>query len=82
MKRFITVFALVCTLGVTSSRVFASTEDYDDTQTHPLRIAAYVVYPIGFTFEWLVFRPLHYVVSRPYLENFFGHHAHGETRAY
>ncbi len=82
MKRLIAAAALVCSLSLTATPSMATSEDYDDTQTHPLRIAAYAAYPIGFTVEWLVFRPLHYIVSRPYLDRFFGHQPHGETRAY
>jgi len=46
-------------------------DDYDDTQSHPLRVAAYLAYPIGFTAEWLVLRPFHYLISRPSLESVF-----------
>ncbi len=57
-------------------------DDYDDTQSHPLRIAAYLLHPVGFTAEWLIFRPLHYLVSRPGLERVFGHRPHSENRAF
>jgi hypothetical protein len=57
-------------------------DDYDDTQSHPLRIAAYLAYPIGYTAEWLFFRPFHYLVSRPQLEPVFGHRPHEEIGGY
>lgn len=51
-------------------------DDYDDSQSHPLRIAAYALNPIGYTLEWLVARPIHALVSQPELEPIFGHKPH------
>ncbi|HVN86996.1 MAG TPA: hypothetical protein VMW17_19370 [Candidatus Binatia bacterium] len=53
-------------------------DEYDDMQSHPLRIAAYFAHPIGFTLEWLVFRPFHMLVSQPTLAPFFGHTPHSD----
>ena len=82
MKRLITagLFAMVLTLG--AGPAAALPDEYDDSQSHPLRVAAYLIHPIGFTAEWLIFRPLHWVVSRPYLDHVFGHRPHSESRAY
>jgi hypothetical protein len=77
MKRFIVASLLM--LAVTAGPAAAMPDEYDDTQSHPLRVAAYLVYPIGFTAEWLVFRPFHYLISRPYLEAVFGHFPHQEV---
>lgn len=49
---------------------------YDDSETHPLRLAAYAVHPAGEVLEWIVFRPFHFLVSHPQLERFFGHTPH------
>ncbi len=49
---------------------------YDDSQSNPLRIAAYLIHPIGYTLEWLVTRPFHEVVAQPDLEPVFGHESH------
>jgi hypothetical protein len=49
---------------------------YDDSESHPLRLAAYAVSPVGFALEWLVTRPIHFVVSNPQLERIFGHVPH------
>jgi len=62
----------------------AEWDEYDDSQSHPLRIAAYLLHPAGWLTEWLVFRPFHFIVSasKPQ-EAFFGHRPHppvlGET---
>src|ERR1700730_15704502 len=36
-------------------------KEYHDEDSQPLAIISYVFYPIGYAFEWLVARPLHYV---------------------
>ena len=57
--------------------VGASAHDaYDDSESNPLRLAAYAAYPVGYALEWLVMRPLHFVVSQPRLERVFGHVPH------
>lgn len=53
-------------------------DQYEDSVTHPLRLAAYLAHPIGMATEWLVGRPLHYVFSRPYLDRFFGYRHTGD----
>ena len=80
MKRVLAVVMLSVTLALSAGPVGAVPDDYDDTESHPLRIIAYLVYPIGFAAEWLIFRPFHYFVSRPETEPVFGHKPHGETR--
>jgi hypothetical protein len=82
MKRAISIAVLGVMLSLSVRPVLAAPDEYDGTQAHPLRVAGYLVHPIGFTLEWLFFRPFHYVVSRPGLDQFFGHRPHGDTRAY
>ncbi len=67
--------SLCLALGTKSS--FAAPDEYDDSQSHPLRIAAYLLHPVGWITEWLVFRPFHFIVSATApQEAFFGHHPH------
>ena len=82
MKRLIAAAALAIVLALSAHPAAAVPDDYDDTQAYPLRVAAYFAYPVGYALEWAIFRPLHYLVSRPALEPVFGHHPHGEYRAY
>lgn len=50
---------------------------YDDSQSHPLRVVAYLVNPAALLVEWTVFRPLHLLFSgTPELEYVFGHNPH------
>ena len=82
MKRLLAAGFIALVLTCSAGPAAAVPDDYDDSQSHPLRVAAYLVYPVGFTAEWLIFRPFHYLVSRPYLDQFFGHRPHGETKVY
>jgi len=82
MKRLIIAGLIAVMLGVWAGTAMAFEDDYDDTQSHPLRVAAYLVYPIGFTAEWLVLRPFHYIISQPYLASVFGHKPHQEVGTY
>src|SRR5882757_5126059 len=38
-------------------------KEYHDEDSQPLAIVSYLFYPIGYAFEWLVARPLHYVAT-------------------
>ena len=69
------VLALWFSLGLRPS--FAAPDQYDDSQSHPLRIAAYLLYPAAFLLEWTVFRPFHWLVSATEpQEAIFGHTPH------
>jgi hypothetical protein len=79
MRKLIVLMAAMVVLGGTG-RVFAAehfgADAYDDSQSNPLRIAAYLIHPIGYTLEWLVTRPFHELVAQPDLEPIFGHESH------
>ena len=68
---------LICAFTLGSQPSFAAWDEYDDSQSHPLRVAAYLLYPIGWLAEWTIFRPFHLIVSgtEPQ-EAFFGHRPH------
>jgi OmpA-OmpF porin, OOP family len=69
------VLALWFSLAVRPS--FAAPDQYDDSQSHPLRIVAYVLHPAAFLLEWTVFRPFHWLVSATEpQEAIFGHTPH------
>lgn len=62
---------------VTSADYRAGADAYDDSQSHPLRLLAYIIHPVGYSLEWLVTRPFHEFVAQPDLEPVFGHGPHG-----
>jgi len=75
LRLLVLVMALSLILGPKFSN--AAPDEYDDSQSNPFRIAAYLLYPAGFITEWLVFRPFHFVVSSSTpAEAFFGHYPH------
>lgn len=78
MKRarlFVFVVTLCLTLGFKPA--LGAPDEYDDSQSHPLRVAAYLLHPVGFIVEWTIFRPFHYLVSSSEpAEAFFGHKPH------
>ncbi len=62
---------------LTSAPRQALADEYDDSQSHPLRIVAYVVHPLGVLLEWVAERPFHALVSgSKELEYLFGHRPH------
>lgn len=52
-------------------------DEYDDSQSNPVRFLAYLLYPAGVATEWIFFRPFHFLVSAtPAQEYVFGHRPH------
>ena len=77
MRKLIMVAVAAALLGSAQvSLAVTGADDYDDSQSHPLRLAAYLIHPIGFTLEWLVTRPFHELVAQPDLAPVFGHTSH------
>ncbi len=75
MTRLLCALALVVT--VIAAPISARAHDaYDDSESNPLRLAAYGLYPVGVMLEWIIMRPLHFVVSNPQLERLSGHVPH------
>jgi len=72
VRRWITALAIVACLGSNAYAV----GDYDDSQSHPLRIVAYALHPVGFLAEWLITRPLHRIVSQEDAQPIFGYTPH------
>ena len=75
MVRHVLSFALAGSILLTAIPARAH-DAYDDTQSNPLRIVAYLVSPVGYALEWLVARPIHFIASNPGLERMFGHAPH------
>lgn len=76
MKKLLLI-ATLAFLAFRSAPCWAASDEYDDSQSNPLRIVAYLAYPVGFAAEWLVMRPFHFLVSAtPAQEALFGHQPH------
>jgi len=66
---------LFCVMG--TKPILAAPDEYDDSQSHPLRVAAYLLHPAAWLVEWTVFRPFHWLVSATEpQEVIFGHNPH------
>jgi outer membrane protein OmpA-like peptidoglycan-associated protein len=75
LRLFVLVMIVGLTLGPKAS--FAEPDEYDDSQSNPFRVAAYLLHPAGFILEWKIFRPFHFLVSSTApAEAFFGHMPH------
>jgi hypothetical protein len=52
----------------------ARADEYESGRAgHPLRIAAYILHPIGVVLEYSIFRPAHWIVHWEPAAEFFGH---------
>src|SRR5262245_3936251 len=55
----------------------AAADQYDDSQSNPLRVTAYLLNPFGVALEWVIFRPFHFLVSATPIQAYiFGHRPH------
>ena len=78
MKRSIACLSLVAVLALSGSALAFPGDEYDDSESHPLRTAAYIIHPLGVGLEYVIYRPLHWLVSlNDTTELIFGHRPHG-----
>jgi len=64
-------------LGLTALPGPVLADEYDESQSNPLRVFTYLLYPIGVATEWLFARPFHAIVSSTRgVEYVFGHRPH------
>ena len=58
-------------------KALAGQDEYDDSQSHPLRVLSYAVYPAALMAEWFIFRPIHFLVGATKPQEYvFGHKPH------
>ncbi len=59
---------------VISAKTPSMAHEYDRGDSdNPIRIAAYLLHPVGIALEYAVTRPIHWLVSQPTLNVWFGH---------
>lgn len=69
-----TATGLLLTMALLATPLAASAHDYDPEEAaHPLRIAAYVLHPVGVALDYGIARPFHWLVSREPWRTIFGH---------
>jgi hypothetical protein len=78
MKRSMACLSLVAILALSGSALAFPGDEYDDSESHPLRTAAYILHPVGVGLEYAIYRPFHWLVSlNDTTELIFGHRPHG-----
>ena len=66
--------AAVLVLAVALGAGPAQANDHDKGESgHPLRVAAYLLYPVGLLIDTLIFRPAHWFVNHQPFRTIFGH---------
>jgi hypothetical protein len=77
---------LICIVALifAGSAPQARADDYASGDAgHPLRIAAYVLHPIGWMIDFLIMQPAHKIGNSRPLQKFFGHRDdYPETESY
>jgi hypothetical protein len=53
-------------------------KEYTDEDSQPLKLASYVLAPVGFVLEWTVARPLHYLANESPLAPMLGANTESE----
>jgi hypothetical protein len=72
IRKGLLIGLLAATLGAVSPP--AAADDYDPKgSAHPVRIAAYILHPVGVVIDTLIFRPAHWLVSYEPWKSLFGH---------
>ena len=72
VRRSLAALSLVAGLALVATP--AAADEYDARRAgHPLRVVAYVLHPFGVAFDYLLFRPAHWVGSLPVIRTVFGH---------
>lgn len=70
-RAWLAVLCLSLALSIASP---AAADRYDDSNAgHPVKMIAYLLYPVGVLIDYVVLRPAHWLVSHEPLKTIFGH---------
>ena len=73
IRSFVIVAALSVALLASGPAAAAPKNDYERERAgHPIRVAAYVLHPVGFLLDWVVFRPAWWLGSYQPFRSLFG----------
>ena len=71
-RKGLLITLLAAALG--AAPVPAAADEHDPQASgHPIRVAAYVLHPVGVLIDTLIVRPAHWLVSREPWKALFGH---------
>ena len=65
--------ALTAVLVLTLASPVAADEYDAENAGHPVRIVAYLLYPVGMLIDYVLIRPAHWLVSSEPMKTIFGH---------
>ena len=72
-RRWMAVIILSA-LMLTATATWAPAEDHDLSMAgHPLRIIAYVLYPVGVMIDYLIMRPAHWLITQEPIQTLVGY---------
>jgi hypothetical protein len=63
-KTMMLAAALLMLATANRAAALGTVNEYTDQQSHPLKVVQTILNPIGFTLEWLIFRPLHQLTAQ------------------
>jgi hypothetical protein len=67
-------FAVLVALALGAASAPAQADEYEPQRAgHPVRIAAYVLHPVGVIADYLLMRPAHWLVHYEPFRTLFGH---------
>ncbi len=72
MRKWSAALVLAMALVVTASGTVRADDYEPKTAAHPVRIAAYVLHPVGVIIDWVIFRPAWWVGSYEPFHTLFG----------
>ena len=67
------IAALTAALVLTLANPVAADEYDPENAGHPVRIVAYLLYPVGMLIDYVLIRPAHWLVSSEPMKSIFGH---------
>jgi hypothetical protein len=72
VRRLLAALTLAAAVALPGDRA-AAHDAYSDAESHPLKLMSYPVALAGFALEWLLTRPVHFIVSQPTLQPVFNY---------
>jgi hypothetical protein len=75
MKNTALVCAAIVSFALIAPQAPASRFD-SQYETHPLKVLGYGFHAVGQGLSWVIFRPIHWLVSQDNMDVVFGHKAH------
>ena len=74
MNRKLRTVALAALLALVLGAAPAQADEHDKTRSgHPLRVVAYILYPVGLLLDTLIYRPAHWLGNQKFVKTVFGH---------